>query len=163
MSAVPGNFLNFGSWDTISAELPDTQLSTGIPSNVVDVPKTDGVTFSGVLNGISSTADSLINAFGKIYSINSAVENAKFQQTVKAAELEVNKARTLGTLDVQRASIDANVSIAKAQAARATNDALAQVNSGSAGFLNKGAKISPMLIILGLAGIGAVLYLRKGK
>lgn len=162
MSAVPENILDFGTWDTQGTDLPSTSLSFGAPSNIVDVPKSDGVTWSGILSGVSATADALTSTFGKIYAINSAVENAKFQQTVNAANQQLKVAQTMGTLDIQRATLDANVAIEKARAARATNDAIAQVNSGSAGYVKAGG-ISPLVILGGLALVGAVLFMRRGK
>lgn len=163
MSAVPENILDFGTWDTLGTDLPQYALSNGAPSNVVDTPRSDGITWDGILSGVSATADALTSTFGKIYQIQSGVENAKFQRVVNEANQSLKVAQTMGTLDIQRASIDANVAIEKARAARATGDAMAQINSGAAGYVLQGGKISPMMIILGLAGIGAVLYLRKGK
>lgn len=163
MSAVPENILDFGTWDTLGTDLPVYPLSNGAPSNVVDTPRSDGITWDGILSGVSATADALTNTFGKIYQIQSGVENAKFQRVVNEANQSLKVAQTMGSLDIQRASIDANVAIEKARAARATGDAMAQINSGAAGYVLQGGKISPMMIILGLAGIGAVLYLRKGK
>lgn len=165
--------LDLGAWETETesweptgaqfSDYSDAPLSTGVPATVVDVVRSDGITFDGILSGFSATADTLLNTFGKVYSINSAVENAQFQRTVNTANQQLNQARTLGAIDIQRATIDANLAIEKARAGRATNDAIARMNSGSSGFLNNGAKISPMMIILGVVGIGAVLYLRKGK
>jgi hypothetical protein len=68
-----------------------------------------------------------------------------------------------GSLDIQKTLIDANVQIEKAKAARAVNDQLARTNSGSAPFIQKAAKISPMLILGGVAIIGAVIYFSRGK
>lgn len=163
MSAVPENILDFGTWDTLGTDLPTAALSNGSPSNVVDTPRSDGITWDGILSGVNATADSLLNTFGKVYQIQSNVENAKFQRVVNEANQSLKVAQTMGSLDIQRASIDANVAIEKARAARATGDAMAQINSGAAGYVLQGGKISPMMIILGIAGIGAVLYLRKGK
>lgn len=165
--------LDLGAWNTQSeywtpegaqnADLPSQPLSDGVPANVVDVPRSDGITFDGILSGVSATADTLFNTFGKIYSLQSSVENAKFQRTVNAANQELKQAQAMGSIDIQRAAIDANLAIEKARAARATNDALAQVNSGSAGFIVQNGKVSPMIILGGLALIGAVLYFRRGK
>ena len=163
MSAVPENILDFGTWDTLGTDLPTVPLSNGSPSNVVDTPRSDGITWDGILSGVNATADSLLNTFGKVYQIQSNVENAKFQRVVNEASQSLKVAQTMGSLDIQRASIDANVAIEKARAARATGDAMAQINSGAAGYVLQSGKISPMMIILGLAGIGAVLYLREGK
>lgn len=163
MSAMPENILDFGTWDTLNTDLPQYALSNGAPSNVVDTPRSDGITWAGVLSGVSATADALTNTFGKIYQIQSSVENAKFQRVVNEANQSLKVAQTMGTLDIQRASVDANVAIEKARAARAIGDAMAQINSGASGHVLPGKKISPMMIILGLAGIGAVLYLRKGE
>ena len=152
-----------GWGDTQTADYSVNHLSDGVPDNVVNVPRSDGITFDGILAGVSATADSLTNIFGKVYSLQSNVENAKFQRTVAAANQELKQAQTMGAIDIQRAAIDANLAIEKARAARATNDALAQVNSGSAGFIVQNGKVSPMIILGGLALIGAVLYFRRGK
>ena len=152
-----------GWGDTQSTDYSVAPLSDGVPDNVVNVPRSDGITFNGILAGVSSTADSLLNTFGKVYQLQSNVENAKFQRTVNSANMELKQAQTMGTIDIQKAAIDANLAIEKARAARATNDALAQVNSGSAGFIVQSGKITPMMILGGLAVIGAVLYFRKGK
>jgi hypothetical protein len=66
-------------------------------------------------------------------------------------------------LDIQKSAVDANVTIEKARAARATNDALARVNSGNAGYIIQNGKVSPMLILGGVAVIAAVMFFRKGK
>jgi hypothetical protein len=163
MSAVPDNILDFGTWDTLGTDLPTYPLSNGSPSNVVDVPRSSGISWDGILSGVNATADSLLNTFGKVYQIQSSVENAKFQRVVNEANQSLKMAQTMGTIDIQRASIDANVAIEKARASRATNDAIAQVNSGAAGYVVQTGKISPMLIIGGALIVGAALFFRKGK
>lgn len=165
--------LDLGAWETQSeywtpegaqqADLPTGELSTGQPANYVNTPRSDGITFDGILTGVERTADSLFNTFGKIYSLQSSAENAKFQRTVNQANQELKQAQTLGAIDVQKAAIDANLAIEKARAARATNDALAQVNSGSAGFVVRDERISPMMILGGLLAIGAAVYFSRKK
>jgi hypothetical protein len=159
-----GNDPSVMGWgDTQDTDYSTAPLSSGLPANVVDTPRSDGITFDGILSGVSATADTLFNTFGKIYSLQSSVENAKFQRTVNAANLELKQAQTMGSIDIQRAAIDANLAIEKARAARATNDALTQVNSGSAGFIVQNGKISPLMILGGLALIGGLVYFRRGK
>ena len=174
MSAVPGNFMDFGSWDTSNIngfDLPETQgtdysvspQSDGLPDNVVNTPRSDGITWTGVLSSVKSTATSLFDVFGKAYALNSEIENRKYQQEVQKAQGDLNRAATYGTLDIQRARIDANVAIEKARAARAVGDAQARVKSGTAGYIAMPSKMSPMLILGALAAIGVVLYFVKGK
>ena len=163
MSAVPDNILPWESgWDTMSPELPTTSLNDGVPDTAVDVPRSNGITVSGVLGSVQSTADSLLGIFGKVYSLQSSVENAKFQQTLNTAKLDIQKAQAFGTLDIQKATVDANVSIAKAQAQRATNDALARVGSGSAGFVQQSTGLSPKMLFVGAILLGG-LWIWKGQ
>lgn len=159
-----GNDPSIMGWgDTQTADYSVAPLSDGVPDNVVNVPRSDGITFDGILAGVSATADSLTNIFGKVYSLQSGVENAKFQRVVNQANQDLKQAQTMGAIDIQRAAIDANLAIEKARAARATNDALARVNSGSAGFIVQSGRVSPMMILGGLLAIGAAVYFSRKK
>lgn len=153
--------MGFGTWDTLDTDLPSTSLSYGTPSTLVDTPRSDGMTWSGLLSGVSATADAITDTFGKVYQIQSNIENTKFQRVVNDANLQLKQVATLGALDVQRATIDANVAIEKARASRAVGDAMAQQASGAAGYVTSGG-VSPMLV-LGLAGVAALLYFLRGK
>jgi hypothetical protein len=170
---MPFNFSGFGGasndpavmgWNTTQeTDYSTNPLSSGLPSNVVEAPRSNGVTFSGILDGVSATADSLFKTFGKVYQLQSDVEDAKFQRVVNEANMDLKRAQTMGTLDIQRATIDANIAIEKARAGRATEDALARVNSGSAGFIVQTSKVSPLMIIGGLVLAGAFLFFNRGK
>lgn len=174
MSAVPGNILDFSQWggsnydplasyDTLQTDYSVRPLSYGVPNNVVNTPRSDGVTWSGVLNGVSSTADTLLQTFGKVYQINSSIENAKYSQQVTNAQLENQRASTLGGLELQKTAIDANLQIEKARAGRATKDAITQANSGGAGFVVPPvSKTNQMYLIGGVVIIGALIFF-KGK
>jgi hypothetical protein len=100
MSAVPGNFLDFGSWDTTDInglDLPDTQstdystlpINDGLPDNVLNVPRSDGITWTGVLDAAKSSADTLFGVFNNVYNLQSKIEDAKYQRTVNEANMQI--------------------------------------------------------------------------
>lgn len=167
MSSVPGNQpLDFAGveWDdpfstvqTQSTDIGTSPLSSGIPDNYVDTPRSAGITFNGILNKFNASTDSLLNTFGKIYSLDSKVENAKFQRSIQSATLDLTRARALGALDVQRATLDADIAIEKQRAARGTGDAAERKKSGEAGYFVTKIKKSPV-IILGVLVFGFAAY-----
>ena len=162
MSAVPDNIGPFGSWDTLTPELGSGTLSNGQASNVVNAPRSDGVSWTGVLNNVSATADSLLNLWGKAVSFTDAAEDKAYQRELKKATFEVNKAQAFGSLEVQKATVDANKQIALAQAQRAVSDQLARTNSGAAGYVTVPDQMpTKWLVIAGIVGIAA--YLKWGK
>jgi hypothetical protein len=152
-----------GWGNTQATDYSINPLSDGVPANVVDVSRSDGITWDGVLSKVSATADSLFSTFGKVYQLNSNVENEKFQRMVNEANRELKRAETMGTLDIKRAQIDANLAIEKARAGRATSDAITQMNSGVAGFVTVPGKIPTGMVLLGVAALGAAIYFSRGK
>lgn len=142
------------------AELPSRPLSSGVPDNVIDVDRSGGITLSGVLSGVDATASNLLNMLGKYYSTTSKIEDAKFQRTVQTATLDLARARALGSLEIDRAAVDAQVAIEKARAARATGDAMARINSGGAGYFMR-AGVSPLILIAG--AVGLFMMMRRGR
>lgn len=115
-----------------------------VPPTAIQVNDvTEGVSFGGVLKGVEATANSLLNFGTKIYSLQNSVENAKFAQQVKSAQLDLSKAQISGDLAVRQAQTDAQTKIALAQAQRATNDALTRVNSSA----SKPSGMSPLLMV----------------
>lgn len=142
---------------TQSTDYSTAPLSDGSPANYVDIPRSEGVTFGGFLNGVTATANSLFDTFGKVYSLQSKAEDVKFTRQVQSAQMDLQRATALGGLDVQRAAIDANNAIEKARAQRAVNDEMARVNSGSAGFVGGKSNAGMMLGLLAL-GVGFVAW-----
>lgn len=173
MSAVPSNILDFGSWETPagvpawvsggytqSTDYSTAQQSDGVPDNVVNVPRSDGISWGGALDSAMKTAGDIASTFGKVYQINSQIEGQQFQRKVTESQLGITRAATLGTLEIQKAKVDANSQIELARAQRAVPDALAAARSGSVGFLNVG-RVSPVLLIL--AGAFVAHYFLRGK
>ena len=168
MSAVPGNILSFSDFggsgndpsvmgwgDTQSTDYSTNPIGYGVPDNTVNAPRSDGVTWTGVLGGVESTANNLLNTFSKVYQLQSTVENAKFNQTIQASQLDLQRSQALGSLEVQRANVDASKTIALAQAKRQTADAISRTETGST-FISK--VNTPYLMIAGVIGIAAVVY-----
>ncbi len=151
--------------ETQSTDYSTIPLSSGQPINFVDVPRSDGFSFTGFLENTAKTVENLSNTFGKVYQLQSNVESQKFNREFEAAKLDIQRSQQLGSLDVQKASIDANKQIALLQAQRAVKDAQVQVAGGSAGYVKQTANIlsSPMVSLVGVAVVGYVLMTRGSK
>jgi|WetSurMetagenome_2_1015567.scaffolds.fasta_scaffold182782_3 hypothetical protein len=146
-----------GWGDTQTTDYSTNPIIAGNPSTVVDTPRSDGITWGGVLSGVESTANTLLDTFGKFYKLEDSVASAQFQREIKSAQLDITRAQALGSLDVQKVTTDAQVQIAKAQAARAVADQLARTNSGSAGYI---VQQSAPLLKIGAVLLGAFLVYR---
>jgi hypothetical protein len=133
--------------------------ASNVPENVVNIDRTDGLGFGGILESVKAGANSLIGTWAKVYELQSTVENTKFNNTLRAAQLDVQRAGALGSLEVQRAQVDATKTIELARARRAVADAEANAESSSrAGFqyiTNTMTKTPPIYLMLGL---GAAFY-----
>ena len=166
MSAVPENILVFSTYadpvgaldwvvggDTLSTDLPARPLSDGVPDNVTNAPRSDGITWGGALTSAMKTAESLAGTFGKVYQLNSQIEGQNFQRKVTEQQLSISRSQTLGALDIAKAKIDANSQIELARAGRATADALSQVKAGAAGYTKSPFGMStPVMVIAGMVG-----------
>jgi hypothetical protein len=154
-------------WEPLNTQVSDYSVSPivdSVPENVIDVPRSSGITFDGVLEGVQKTADTLLNTFGKVYAIDSAIQSAKFQREVTQSKNDVERARALGTLDVQKTAIDANIQIEKSRAARAVDDAKArESSSANAGYIRTASKVSPTIIILGVGAIALLIFMSRKK
>jgi hypothetical protein len=112
-----------------------------------------------VLESAKAGANSLIGTWAKVYELQSTVENTKFNNTLRAAQLDVQRSSALGSLEVQRAQVDASKTIELARARRAVADAEANTNSSSqAGFqyIASAAVKSPSLYLM--LGLGVAFY-----
>lgn len=157
-----GAGLDFPS--TMDAGVPDYSVGNGVPATapLENVPLSSGIDLSGILGGITKTAETGLNLFSKIYSLQDSVESAKFNRAMQQTRTDIAKAQASGALDVQRLQVDANTQLAKLQAQRAIADAQAQLNSSSAsGYYSKGAGLSAYVPLLLIGGI--VYAVAKGK
>ena len=149
---------------TLSSDLPSytvpTLGSTGTSPlpDLQSIQRSDGLSFSGILDGVSATANSLIGLYGKVNSIQSNAEMAKFQRDYTKAKMGLDTQVSLGAIDVQKAQILAQQSIEKARAGSATANELARVNSGGGSQAANGFGLSTV-IVLGVA----IWALTKGK
>lgn len=126
-----GGNLDFSLGDTTSTGLPDYSVGDGQPGNVIDVPRSDGITVSGVLDAVTTGADKLFQLGSKIYSLQDAAENAKFARTMQQQRMTLAQAQMAGALDVERARVDANTQLGKLEAQRALADAQVRVSSSA--------------------------------
>jgi len=171
MSAIPDDMLtwesdygsNYDLGNTQSTDYSTTPINDGLPDNVINVSRSDGITWSGVLGAATAGADTLTKVFSTVYNLQSKAEDAKYQRTLNETNQQIRMAEAAGSLEVKRAVLDANVQIEKSKAARAVADQQARTASGSAGYVQTTSKMSPMLILGGLAVLGAGWYLFKGK
>jgi hypothetical protein len=148
--------------DTLQTDLPEGPIINSVPQNVVSVDRDSGISVTGILNGVTATADTLGGIFGKVYNLTNQFANQKFQQEVTKSTLEVNKAKTLGTLELTKAQIDAQREIGLMQAKNGVANAQAQMNSP--GALRVGSQTFPIPSWLPLVGAGFLAYkLFKGK
>lgn len=160
--------LDFSNWDlggnldlpiTIDAGTPDYTVGDGLPTTGIlqDVPRSDGITVSGIFDGLNKTAQTGFDLFNKVYSLSNQVEDKKFSMEMNRARVDIAKAQAAGTLDVERARNDANIQLARMQAQRAVADAQAQVNSGKAGYVAQkafgptGSALVPLVLVAGVA------------
>lgn len=144
-----------------TADYNSDPILSGVPATVSTAERSSGITFNGVLDGVSATADSLFNTFGKFYSLNSKIEDSKFQRTVNEANQSLKVAETMGALDIKRATIDANIAIEKARAGRAVADQVQRIQSGSS-YIPVPRQIDTKMLLLGGAALAAVYFFTKG-
>lgn len=151
--------------DTMDPGYSTVQLSSGVPDNYVDVPRSDGITFTGLFDGIKATADTLGGIFTKAYELNANVENLKFQRDIATRNLDIQRSAQLGALDVKQKTIDANTAIELSRANRAVADARAQIASGSTFYKPPAGatlqKYAPALMVA--AGVVGVFIFLRGK
>lgn len=167
----PGPTLTGGaSWNNFSLPVttvtdlmpPDLILSQVVPQNLVETPRSSGITLSGVLGGVEATAKSALDIFGKVYSLQNEAASQKYQQEIGKASLKVETAKALGSLELTKAQIDAQKQIGILQAQSAVKDQQAKTASSSAaGYVTSGigSLLTPqVLLMIG----GAILLFKKG-
>ncbi|NBW79184.1 MAG: hypothetical protein EBR27_09255 [Betaproteobacteria bacterium] len=141
-----------GMPDTIGAELPDSSLGGGVPviAGTFEVPRSDGISVSGILRTIEKTAQTGVDIFSKVYQIQDAAEASKVARQINQSRLQLQQAQASGAIEVDLAKTQANLAIEKIRAGAAVANAQAQASSGSAGFSRQGidlAKFVPFAII----------------
>lgn len=173
MSYVPDSYANSDGFEinagTLQTDLPPSLRSanwwgtTSQPA-ISTVSRSDpGITVSGVLNGVSATADSLSNIFSKVVSIEDKASSAVFTRQVQTAQLDLQRQQILGNLDLQKSQTAAQLQIEKSRAAVSVANDMAKISGGA---LN-GTMASPMLsmrLYIGLAVLvgGYWLYKQRG-
>jgi hypothetical protein len=119
-----------------------------------------GITVTGLLNGISATADSLSGTFNHFVSFEDKASTAKFNREIQAAQVDLQRQQILGTLDLQRSQTAAQLQIEKNRAAVSVANDMAKINGGA---LN-GTMAAPMLsmrMYVGLAILAGAYYLHS--
>jgi len=125
---------------TIPAELPsyssDYNYGTSAQPDISGIARgSDGGFFSGLLNGVKSTTDSLIGAWSQINSIETNFQNQRFAQAVQGAQLDLQKTTVLGNIDVAKAKAVADSAIEKTRASAAVEIASRQADNAKYGNL----------------------------
>lgn len=153
--------------ETMDAGYSTVQLSSGVPDNFVNAPRSDGITFTGIFDGIQATAETLGGIFTKAYQLNANVENLKFQRDIASRALDIQRSAQIGALDVKQKTIDATTAIELSRANRALADAQAQSKSGGTFYVPAPAtvaslkKYAPVLMVA--AGVVGVFIFLRGK
>lgn len=133
--------------DTLGTDLLGVQIMDNVPDTYVDVPRSNGITVSGVLKGVETGVNTLVNTWSKVTALNSEVENRKFQQTLASANMDLQKTKALNSIDIAKAQTDANRQIELARAQRGVADQVARTQSSQIG----GSNMTGVIILAGLA------------
>lgn len=157
---------NFSLPETTVTDLipPDLILSNTMPETLVEVPRSEGITLSGVLGSVEATAKSALDIFGKFYSLQNQAATRKYQQEIGKATMQTETAKAIGGLELTRAQIDAQKQIGILQAQSAVKDQQARTASSSASGYVTGS-LSSLLTpqILLMVGGAVLLFMKKGK
>lgn len=156
--------LDLSGWDlggnlelpsTIDAGMPEFSIGDGMPSVPLDVPRSEGFTFSGILGGLEKTAQSGFELFSKVYQLQDAVEGAKFNRAMTQQRTQLAQAQTAGTLDIQKLRLDSDIQLAKlqAQAALANEQAKVQSSIRASTSGGSGGSMGALLPFLMVGGI----------
>jgi hypothetical protein len=158
---------------TVPAEVPAPASwgqtgGTSVPAAVSTGAANIASGVSGILGGITATADTLLKAWGVIN--NARTSAAQQQLAVKAAQsdIEMRRAQVSSTTELQKIQSTAAVEIGKLQAqaavAKAASEADAAKNGGVVYVAGQGGlSMTAILGIAALAFAGWKVFARGGK
>lgn len=136
-------------------------LSNGVPDNVVNTPRSDGITVSGVLQGVTSTADSLLNVFGKAYTLYNQGQALQYSAKLADSSQQLQYAQSQAQIDLAKTKVATDAQLGQMNAQAQIANAAARLQAGAAGFIKTPTgKITTGMIV---AGIAAFLLLKKAK
>lgn len=160
VSAWESNWISSGVQIT---DLPSVEFLDPQPDTSKWADPDTGISLSGILSGVSATADSLASVFGKVYNIQNAAANQKFAQEVTRAQLDLQRAQTLGGLDVAKTKTEAENRIELARAALGVKNAEAQMNSPGALRVGNTAIPQNVWVAVIVAGVAYLIAKRSKK
>lgn len=150
---------------TIAPELPNWDIaSPTVPTyggQDNPTPVATGNFFSDTLKTVQATADTFLGFATKIYSIDNQISTQKYNQTLQKAQMDLQKASLGADIDVKKATTAAQRDVALAQAAIATANAQAQVRSSQGASIVSMPGAIPWTLI-GVVAIGGIYFLTKG-
>ena len=153
---------------TLVSDLPPSMQSftwwgTSSQPAIADVTRSEpGITVTGVLSGVSATADALTNVFGRAVSIQDKAASAAFTRQVQTAQLDLQKQQILGTLNLQQSQTAAQLQIEQDRVALSLANDRAKLSGGAlSGTLAGPMMAHPYLLLAMLAG-GYWLYKHGG-
>lgn len=143
--------------ETIAPEMGDWSLGGGTPaiSGALTVPRSEGISVSGILGTIEKTAQTGFDIFSKVYALQDSVEAAKVNRQLNQSRVQLQTAQAAGAIDVGLARAQADVAIEKIRAQAAVANAQAQASSGATGFTRQGVDLSKLVPF---AVIGFVIW-----
>lgn len=151
---------------TVGPELPrsepgDIYGTTAQPS--VATNNTGGF-LSGLLGGIETTADSLLNTWSRVNSISTNAENLKFNQQINAAKLDLAKAQIGGQIDVAKTKAMTDAQIEQIRAQTAVSVAQRQADNAKYGYVpaTTGNKLIDWGLIIAAASFAYTVF-KKGR
>lgn len=137
----------FAMPETVAPEVSDFSLGGGIPeiSSILDVDRSSGISVSGILGTIESTAKTGLDIFSKVYQLQDSVEAAKVARQMNQSRLDLQKAQASGAIEVALSRNQAGVAIEKIRAAAAVSNAQAQTDSAIQASTGGGFNLSKLI------------------
>lgn len=136
-------------------------INNGVPDNVTNPERSDGITVSGILAGVTSTADTALNLFGKAYSLYSTAQNANYSAKIAEQQRALTFNGQQAAIDLQTTRNAAALKIGQLNAEKAVADAQAKTVSGAAGFVKApGFQLTAGVVAAAFVGF---LLLKKEK
>jgi len=126
--------------ETIDSGLSDFSYGSAPDiAPLLDMPRSSGITVSGILGAVESTAKTGFDLFSKAYQIQDAFEGAKINRQINQGRIELQKAQASGAIEVGLSRNQAEIAIEKIRAGAAVANAEAQSKSSG----NPGGYIMP--------------------
>lgn len=136
-------------------------LNNGVPDNVTNVQRSDGLTVSGVLQGVTATADSLLNTFGKAYTLYNQGQSLQYQAKLTDQAQQLKYAQSQSAIDLAKTKLAADQKLGELNAQSQVANAVAKLQSGAAGYVK--SPEGKMTVGVVLAALAGFLLLKKEK